>query len=498
MPTAAKPPLSRAQVERVLGLEEGASDEQLEHRSGLLLSRLGARANRAEQARDNETTARIERERSRLEASVVYWTSPGAAHRQVDPPTRVPTASSARAANAEPSLGGVVSLREGLRGLALLLLGLLLGWSFAVGDDSGENGTGLPTADAGGAEATTEVATGPATLLVGSRPESAQVRVRNAAGEEIVARPTAPETPISLAPGRYDIEVWRADCPDDWSRSLELEPGESRRYEPRICRGAGELVVRSNVSGDRVQIDQFDVGATRSEPHVLGVGDHTVRVTKRGYRPFEGRVRIRPDERIELRAELIRTPSKTAGQAKSSGAAKESAPGPKKAVAAKPTPPAPPSPGGSQAAGVPPPRGEERPFEKGRDLRETLREELRKGIGEVGPQAERVPVPRPALDFDPKASTGGSTTWHDRVSARILARFDQNGSGTIDRAEENAAIPCAFWTETEGSFDEGGLGISMTRLYGFDGSEWHPGALGFDRDLRDVAYQRMTDCGLAP
>ena len=36
----------------------------------------------------------------------------------------------------------------------------------------------------------------------------------------------------------------------------------------------------------------------------------------------------------------------------------------------------------------------------------------------------------------------------------------------------------------------------MARYYGFDGSEWHPGALGFDRTLRSVAYERMRDCGL--
>ena len=91
---------------------------------------------------------------------------------------------------------------------------------------------------------------------------------------------------------------------------------------------------------------------------------------------------------------------------------------------------------------------------------------------------------------------GGSTAWHDRVSGEFLGRFDRDASGRIDQLEESESIGCVYWQETEASFEQGGLGLSMARYYGFDGSEWHDGALGFSRQMRGVAYDRMRECGL--
>ena len=93
---------------------------------------------------------------------------------------------------------------------------------------------------------------------------------------------------------------------------------------------------------------------------------------------------------------------------------------------------------------------------------------------------------------------GGSTTWHDAVSGQLISRFDRDGSGRIDRVEESEAIPCEIWVELERDFDEGGLGLSMSRNYGFDGSEWIDGALGFSRDIRSAVYAKMLECGLKP
>jgi hypothetical protein len=38
----------------------------------------------------------------------------------------------------------------------------------------------------------------------------------------------------------------------------------------------------------------------------------------------------------------------------------------------------------------------------------------------------------------------------------------------------------------------------MARNYGFDGSEWIEGALGFSRSIRSAVYAKMLECGLAP
>ena len=42
-------------------------------------------------------------------------------------------------------------------------------------------------------------------------------------------------------------------------------------------------------------------------------------------------------------------------------------------------------------------------------------------------------------------------------------------------------VPVAVWREVEQDFDRGGLGLSLAHYYGFDGSEWHPGALAVAR-----------------
>jgi len=80
----------------------------------------------------------------------------------------------------------------------------------------------------------------------------------------------------------------------------------------------------------------------------------------------------------------------------------------------------------------------------------------------------------------------------------MLARFDTDGSGSIDRVEESEAISCEHWREIERQFDEGGLGLSMAHNYGFDGSEWIEGALGFSRSIRSAVYDKMKECGLRP
>ena len=87
---------------------------------------------------------------------------------------------------------------------------------------------------------------------------------------------------------------------------------------------------------------------------------------------------------------------------------------------------------------------------------------------------------------------GGSTAWHDRVSGEFLGRFDRDASGRIDQLEESEAIGCVYWQETEASFEQGGLGLSMARYYGFDGTEWHDGALGFSTRATRTSGRRVS------
>jgi hypothetical protein len=91
---------------------------------------------------------------------------------------------------------------------------------------------------------------------------------------------------------------------------------------------------------------------------------------------------------------------------------------------------------------------------------------------------------------------GGTRGWFESVSTWMVAHHDADGSGLIDSLAEVDAIPCNTWQALEISYETGGLGAPMSRLYGFDGSRWVPEALGFDVRMRDEAYQRMRACGL--
>lgn len=86
--------------------------------------------------------------------------------------------------------------------------------------------------------------------------------------------------------------------------------------------------------------------------------------------------------------------------------------------------------------------------------------------------------------------------WHKATKRWLLGRYDRDLSGRIDTPSEVRAIDCRDLSDIEGTFDRADLGVPMTRFFGFDGSAWVDGALGFDRSVREVAYARMQECGL--
>jgi len=295
--------------------------------------------------------------------------------------------------------------------------------------------------------------------LEGPLPE-AILRVLDADRSNLVAEMRAEGAVLELDRGRYALEVRRPGCPDAWTRSAYFAPGTVHRFAPTLCTGEGRLVVRSNVPDGRLRIDGEVVGAPGDGVHLLAVGEHEVSVEREGFRRWVEQVRITPEATLERMALLLpeREATPRVRRLDLGFDAEDLAP---------PPPPAP------------------TPFDMG-DLADSIAPE------KTGRPTTRL-LERAGLGGLPD---GGSTAWHDRVRREFLERFDSDVSGRIDRSEESEAISCAWWRETEQSFDEGGLGLSMARYYGFDGSEWHPGALGFDRALRSVAYERMRGCGL--
>ncbi|MBW2425125.1 MAG: PEGA domain-containing protein, partial [Deltaproteobacteria bacterium] len=441
-----RPLLSLFRLQRILGLGGAAAEADLARRTRHLIDRLERERSEA----DGDRRDALDREIETLRRSADYWTGVNASG-----------PDGAREDEA-PSHADRPRIRAALFLATLALLGVVALAAFV----SGFRITRLP------AEPELDAAT-TGRLIVESRPKGSELRVRPPEGEELLLKVPAEGVRLELKAGLYRLEVAREDCPDRWEEAVELRAGETRRFEPEICRGEGRLIVRSNVSEDRLRIDGYDLGATGPEPLLLGVGDHDVRVEKQGYRPFEGRIRVEPDARLELRAELV---------ALDPGASGASA-GARPLPVARQAPSRPPP-----VQGIEPPKVHATPpdFEGDLDL-------------DLG----RLPNPLPsrlmrAEDARGTRLRGGTTTWHDAISRQMLARFDTDGSGSIDRVEESEAISCELWQEVERDFDEGGLGLSLAHNYGFDGSEWIEGALGFSRTIRSAVYDKMKECGLRP
>jgi hypothetical protein len=427
--TDSPPALSRRLLSRVLGLSDDASNLQIEAAMPRLMIRLLRRLSSANEA---EAEA-LRREIAHLEVSN----------------TRL------AASQERKSPGNDKARRQRLLGTLLgttLTLGLLIAYTagFRIIRQGGED--------------VAEAIANPAQLILDGRLPGATLRVLDADRDELLLKVPAEDAHVELAAGRYALDVSREDCPDHWTRSIYFEEGASHRFEPEICVGEGQLTVRSNVSGDRLRIDGLDLGQTRKEPHLLGVGDHEISVEKAGYAAFLGKVRIRPGEALTLRAELIPESKTGSGQGRPIPVQKVS-PSNAPNAALSPSP-----------SGLP-----------------NLREEFAKEVQNASlPKENLLPG-----DADSHAFTeGGSTRWHDRISAQLLAQYDLDKSGQIDRLEESEAISCRVWRQIEKDFDGGGLGLSMARYYGFDGSEWHTDALGFAEGHRSAVFEKMKECGL--
>jgi hypothetical protein len=316
-----------------------------------------------------------------------------------------------------------------------------------------------------------------ARVIVSADPPSAEVTLLAQADEQIVARGSGSGAILEAPAGSYILHVASPDCPDIWTRTLSLEPGSESEFAARICTGAGVLVVRSNVAGDRLQINGIDVGSTGATFHALAVGRHQVTINKPGYVPWTADVKILPDESLTLNAEL-----EPEGGERSSGQAAQQ----------RPQPPAQPAEQAPSSAAAPSARA---PASAGRRASEAPSagpSETKPGRRTVGNAAggNRKQPPLPRKDV------GGSKSWHDAVRQRLISEYDRNQSRTLDTPEELSSIPCQVWQSIEASYETGGLGVSMTRLYGFDGSDAPTNTLGVTYPMRGYAYDAMTQCGL--
>jgi len=84
-----------------------------------------------------------------------------------------------------------------------------------------------------------------------------------------------------------------------------------------------------------------------------------------------------------------------------------------------------------------------------------------------------------------------SSEWDEKVKAILLRTYDQNGSSSLDTAEEVGSISC----ETIQSLDA--VVDSFSAIYGFEPDFiWLGGEVGFTPEMREPAWARMQACGI--
>ncbi len=417
----------------ILGLAEGADAGEIRAAHQALRAHVEARAAASEDAGFRAARrAELDDLDRALEQLLAGDASPGRQQPDAAPPSRrAPRWLLAWAIVATVvALGLVVHLvwqREGF-GPAVLVGG--------AGGGAGGEGGGYAIDGAAAEEESADDAGGTgealdagerARLVAHSSVEGAMLEVRTRGDKpEVVAQGAADDSVYWLAPGTYSLKVSHPDCRDYWQHDVEAHGGDELTFAPELCGDTAWLVVRSNVADDKLTIDGKPVGATGETQHPVRAGEHEVRVSKDGYRAWEGIVEAEPGRVLGVRPRLERV-----------ARAEPQAPRPKPPAA-------------------------------------------------VGAAAESA-SDRSGQPFE---------SWHEEARQWLLARYDLDRSGWLDSKEELDSIPCEQWLGLEQSHDQSGLGLSLTRFYGFDGKGWRSGALGVADQVRDLAYQRMKACGL--
>ena len=82
--------------------------------------------------------------------------------------------------------------------------------------------------------------------------------------------------------------------------------GKKKPPDPPPAPTTGKLIVRSNVSGDRVFIDGKAMGATGPAAHILSPGEHEIRVEKEGFKTFKAKIHLVAGGEETVRARLER------------------------------------------------------------------------------------------------------------------------------------------------------------------------------------------------
>jgi len=440
--------MDRSTALRIFGVSELAGENQLQAAYWRLRAHL---ERRLEQSYSNAEMAACRAELAELDVALDLAVGSRSAAARLRPTFEPAIGSSLRIPLPAAVGAGVLLLVAFVLavrlGFVVLAPGSLLADLLGVGTDPTEaqlaqelEAGDAEAAEADGAEEVgEEAAEGTAKISVFGNLEGATLVVADITTREVALEGLANGTEYELPAGQYEVRVEHEKCFDVWSKDFDLASGDYREISARICADQAWLVVRSNVSGDRLEIDGQPLGSTSADEHPLAAGEHEVRVAKSGYGVWKGSVSLPAAQTITLRADLLPETNEPSDDAR------------------KPRPQQP------TASAAPPPRP------AGADA------------GSSRPSPEKLRA---------------THKWHQTARQYLLSHYDHNRSDDFDSAEEIQSVPCEDWLGLEQAFDASRLQLSMTGFYGFDGTKWVDGAFGIRADMREIAYERLRQCGL--
>ena len=105
-----------------------------------------------------------------------------------------------------------------------------------------------------------------------------------------------------------------------------------------------------------------------------------------------------------------------------------------------------------------------------------------------------VPASGVAQQILGRPEEGGSTEWDNAVKPILVAAYDADGSGLIDRDSETRSVPCDVWMALDdGVKQKWSSGLRST--YGFEpGYSWLGYVIGFDESVRTTAASVLSAC----
>lgn len=153
------------------------------------------------------------------------------------------------------------------------------------------------------------LAMNPGSLLVVAQPEAARIYINNE---------FRGETPVNLenlAPGEYRLRAERRGYETD-ARTVQIRAGEATTEEFRLQKNSGVLVLVTEPPGVKVLLDGEDKGETAPSSSalvsealtvdLLSRGEHTLQLTRPGWKYTTKKFRIDTDQAVTLHERLTR------------------------------------------------------------------------------------------------------------------------------------------------------------------------------------------------